>query len=147
MALKPADDLVADFVQSEGQAPVGVEPLARVGYREFQTLVDRNLHWDAPSHFEIFSDGTWFGYISHVANMRRLGGPIDTGGHFSWFVRIQYLDANGGILLTKDYVLELSLGYKQQKSDVTRRGVDADVQRIASRIVSLKWFRGFKYED
>ncbi|MFN7780240.1 MAG: hypothetical protein ACK5RK_15500 [Betaproteobacteria bacterium] len=107
----------------------------------FSTYAPRSLHWDAPSNMNIHSDGTWFIYSKHMANMRRTGGFFDTGGLRTAYVNVAYYDGRlnaqghctGTLIHSREYPF-ITLDYKEERWDVTSRGTDAVVASLGNRI-------------
>ncbi len=110
-----------------------------------------SLHWRGPSNLLINSDGSWFMYAKHLANMRRTGGFLDTGRYYTFLANVTYYsgwDGNnkqckGSVLHSKDYVLK-GMKYKVEMWDVTAQGTDSRVSEIASKArcaAVTRWMR------
>ncbi|CAK7083482.1 MAG: hypothetical protein CITR_04085 [Citrobacter freundii] len=102
---------------------------------QFKSWEPDHLHWVAPSNIIIYDNGDWFIFISHLANMRRTGGPLDTGNYQSWCVNVSYLDKNKSVLHSKDYPV-CGLQYKQYKDNLGVSGNDPSVPGILSNLNS-----------
>ena len=105
-----------------------------------------SLHWAAPSNFIMYSDGTWFLYAQHCANFRRLGGLVDSGASYSWYLNMTYFNQSGGvgdIVHARDYLLT-TLSYKQEKDNVTASGFDNAFLSLSPSIESAIVSRAFR---
>lgn len=118
---------------------------------QFATWVPDHLHWDAPSNMNIHSDGAYFIYSKHLANMRRTGGFFDTGNRYNTLVNVTYFDGplngqnqcTGTVLHSRDYHLR-GLDYKDEAWDVTANGMDNRIAEIAARVKCgsfTRWWR------
>ena len=118
---------------------------------QFDDWQPDHLHWNTPSNMAIQSDGSWFIYAKHLANMRRLGGIFDTGAVYATIVNVTFYNGplnaqkqcTGSVVHSRDYSLR-SLDYKEEAWDVTSRGVDQDIARIAGQVKCgsfTRWWR------
>lgn len=102
---------------------------------KFDEWVPNHLHWHAPSNLIIYSDGSWFIYAKHIANMRRTGGAFfDTGDYWTWLVNVQFFNAENSVVHANDYVLD-GLNYKYEVDNATAKGIDKRFGEIESQIV------------
>lgn len=102
---------------------------------DFPSWEPNSLHWVAPSNWLIRSDGSWYIYASHVANMRRMPGPFDTGWNYDFGFSVAYQDSNGTVIHAADHHL-VSLKYKEERNDVPNNGLDPRYAEIRAQIVS-----------
>ena len=118
---------------------------------DFSNWNPNSLHWNPPSNLLINSDGSWYMYAKHIANMRRTGGIFDTGRRYTFLANVSYFSGwdttnercVGTVLHSKDYVL-ISLDYKQERWDVSARGTDNRIPEIRSRVQCAsvtRWIR------
>ena len=107
---------------------------------KFDTWEPNSLHWVAPSNMIIYSDGSWFIYAIHIANMRRTGGLFDVGQYRTWLVNVQYLNAQDSVVHASDYVLR-GLDYKGEVDNATAQGVDRRLAEIEPQIIKARFTR------
>ena len=118
---------------------------------DFPNWEPDSLHWNPPSNWLINSDGTWFMYAKHLANMRRTGGLFDTGSYRTFLVNITFYEGynsttnkcEGNVIHSRDYILA-GLDYKQQRWDVSTSGTDQYFADNLSRIScasATRWIR------
>lgn len=107
---------------------------------QFTNWEENHLHWVSPSNMVVYNDGSWFIFASHIANMKRQNGPFDVGWEYTWYISVQYLNAQNSILHSKDYVLR-TLNYKGEVDNVTASGVDARLPEVLSQIDSANFGR------
>lgn len=102
---------------------------------QFESWEPDHLHWVAPSNIIIYDNGDWFIFVSHLANMRRTGGVLDTGNYQSWCINVAYLDKNKSVLHSKDYPV-CGLDYKQSRDNLGVSGNDPGVPSILTNLQS-----------
>lgn len=113
-------------------------------YLENIGFYSKRRHWDNPSTFTIYSDGSWFFYATRLANFDRTWA--DTGR--TWRTRLdavyysRYDAANkrcaGQILHSNQYRFA-TVRYKQQRHNYTRRGDDAAFASISSQARCMRY--------
>jgi hypothetical protein len=117
----------------------------------FATWEPDHLHWNEPSNFIIRSDGTWYLYAAHLANMRRTGGIFDTGNRMSALINVTYYDGwdaasskcTGTVIHSSDYSLR-SLDYKDEVFNADASGTDTTFAGVvgSARCASVtRWWR------
>lgn len=92
-----------------------------------------SLHWDQPSNLVVYSDGSWYIYAKHLANMRRTGGILDTGDYRTFLAAVTYMDKDKKVIGATDYLLA-GLDYKQEVWDKDNGGVDSFVRNYEPEI-------------
>lgn len=108
---------------------------------KFESWNADHLHWDAPTNMAIQSDGSWFIYAAKLANMRRTGGFFDTGDRWTALINVTFYNGplnaqkqcTGSVIHSRDYEL-MTLDYKEESYNVTGRGSDNEIAKVASKI-------------
>lgn len=88
-----------------------------------------SLHWNAPSNMEIYSNGTWFIYAAHVANMRRASSLFDQGWYYNFGVTVTFYSRSNSVLHLTECPL-IGLNYKEEKWNVSASGHDPRIAEI-----------------
>lgn len=110
-----------------------------------------SLHWNQPSNLTFQSDGSWYIYAKHIANMRRLGGVIDSGARYTALANVTFFDGplnaqkqcTGSVVHSQDYTLG-TLNYKQETWDASNRDTDSTLASVIARVKcasATRWWR------
>ncbi|WP_146043344.1 hypothetical protein [Pectobacterium odoriferum] len=121
------------------------KPLLRTTRREifnvkFESWEPDHLHWVSPSNMIIYDNGDWFVFVSHLANMRRTGGWLDTGNYQSWTINVAYIDEKDSVIHSHDHFV-CGLDYKQSRDNFGISGNDPSVPKILGSLTQGRFTR------
>lgn len=104
---------------------------------QFETWQPDSLHWVAPSNLLIYTDGSWYFYASHIANMRRTLPILDGGARWTWKVHLDFKNSSESIIYSTDYVLR-TLNYKEEENHAQIYGYDNYLASIIGNVDSCQ---------
>lgn len=119
---------------------------------QFNSWNDNHVHWEAPSHFIMYTTGSWYFFAAHLANMRRDNPVFDQGAPVHFKLDALYydgpLDAAGnvtGVVLHSIEYYFAGLSYKMESNNYQITGNDPTLAkllgegRIKSVTTRQKW--------